>query len=301
MSRAQFKKQLQLGLNTVFGLEYKRYPEQWREIFDVFTSKKAYEEDVLLAGMGAAPVKAEGAAVAYDSGSEAWTARYLHETIALAFSITEEAVEDGLYGDLGAKFVKALARSMAHTKEIKGAAVLNNGFNAAFPIGDGQPLFSTLHPLTGGGTFANTFATMADLSEASLEDALTSIGNFVDDRGIPVAYMGMKLIVPQGGQYTAQRILFSELRSGTADNDANAMKQMGLFPQGWCVNQRLVDPDGFFIKTDCQDGLKMFQRTPLKRGMEGDFESGNLRFKTRERYSFGISDPRGCFGSSGGI
>jgi hypothetical protein len=299
MSRTQFKKQLQLGLNTVFGLEYKRYPEQWKEIFDTFTSKKAYEEDVLLTGFAAAPVKAEGAAVSYDAGSEAWTARYLHETIALAFSITEEAVEDGLYGDLGAKFAKALARSMAHTKEIKGAAVLNNGFNAAFPIGDGLPLFSTAHPLTGGGTFANTFTTMADLSEASLEDALTAIANFVDDRGIPVAYMGMKLIVPQGGQYTAQRILFSELRTGTADNDSNAIKQMGLFPQGWCVNQRLTDPDAWFIKTDCMDGLKMFQRSPLKRGMEGDFESGNLRFKTRERYSFGVSDPRGCFGSQG--
>lgn len=300
MNRSQFKKQLQLGLNTVFGQEYKRYPEEWKQIFDIETSRKAYEEDVLMTGLGAAQVKREGAGVAYDAGSEAWVARYYHETIALAFAITEEAVEDGLYGDLGAKFARALARSMQHTKEIKGANILNWAFDATnHPVGDGVALCSTAHPLQGGGTLANTPTVQADLAESSLEDALVAIGLFVDDRGIPIAATAKKLIVPPQLEFVAERLTQSQLRPGTADNDVNAILNKGMIPEGYTVNHRLTDTNAWFLKTDVQDGLKHFIRKPLQRGMEGDFETGNSRFKARERYSFGVTDYRAVYGSSG--
>lgn len=299
MNRAQFKKELQEGLNTVFGLEYKQYPEQWRDSFDISISKKSYEEDVLLVGFGAAATKREGAGLQYDEGSEGWTARYIHETVALGFSITEEAVEDNLYGDIGAKYAKALARSLQHTKEVKGANVLNNGFSASFTGGDGVALFSTAHPLVGGGTFSNTFTTQADLSEASLEDALIAISNFVDDRRIPVSVMATKLIVPPALMFTAERLTKTMGRPGTADNDVNASKSMGMLTGGMRVNQRITDTNSWFLKTDCPDGLKHFVRKGVSRGMEGDFETGNLRYKARERYVNGWTNPRGAFGSSG--
>jgi len=298
MNRSNFRKQLQEGLNTVFGMAYKSYPEEWRQIFEVENSSKAYEEDVLMAGLGAAPVKAEGGGVSYDEGAESYVSRYNHETIALAFSITEEAVEDGLYGNLGSKYAKALARSMQHTKEVKGANILNNAFSGSTG-GDGVVLCSTAHPLWAGGTLANTFTTQADLSEASLEEALITIHDWTDERGIPVAVDAKRLIIPTDLQFIAERILRSPYRSGTGDNDINAMKNMGFFSGGVAVNHRLTDADAWFIVTDCPDGLKHMQRVKLKRGMEGDFESGNMRYKTRERYSFGWSDWRGVFGSSG--
>lgn len=299
LTRAQFKKQLQEGLNTNFGLEYKRYPEEWRQIFDVENSTKAYEEDQLLSGFGAAVVKAEGASVSYDEGSEAWTARYTAETIALAFAITEEAEEDGLYGSLGAKYARALARSMRHTKEIKGASVLNNAFSSSYLGGDGKELCATDHPLEGGGTFANELSTAADLSEASLEDVVNLIEGFVDERGIPIAAMARKLVVPTGLQFTAHRILRSTLRSGTGDNDINAMKSMGLFPDGVVKNHRLTDSDAWFVLSDVPDGLKHFKRKGIKRKVEGDFDTGNMRYRARERYVFGWTDPRGVAGSPG--
>jgi hypothetical protein len=299
MSRSQFRKQLQEGLNAIFGLEYKRYPEEWREIFDVYKSTKAFEEDVLMTGMGAAQVKAEGAGVAYDTGSEAWVARYMHETIALAFAITEEALEDNLYGDIGAKYARALARSMQHTKEVKGANVLNNGFSSSYPGGDAKALFATDHPLQGGGTLSNTFTVAADLSEASLEDAIIQISNWTDDRGIPIAAQALKLIIPPALSFVAERLLASSLRPGTADNDVNALKSKGMLPQGYSVNHRLTDVDAWFLKTDVPDGLKFFQRKSLQRGMEGDFETGNSRYKARERYAMGWTDFRAAFGSSG--
>lgn len=300
MNRAQFRHQLQLGLNTVFGLEYKRYPEEWRDLFDISPSKKAYEEDVLMTGFGGAQVKPEGRGVAYDAGSEAWVARYKHDTIALAFAITEEAVEDGLYGDLGAKFAKALARSMQHTKEVNGANVLNNGFTAgAYAGGDGVALFSTSHPLVGGGVLSNTPSTPANLAEASLEDAMIQISNWTDDKGIPVALQAQKLVIPPALGFVAERLLKSTGRPGTPDNDINAMKSMGMIPQGASINHRLTDTNAWYLKTDANDGLKHFSRKSLQRGMEGDFETGNLRFKARERYSFGFTDPRGCYGSPG--
>jgi hypothetical protein len=299
MNRARFRKQLQEGLNTVFGLEYRRYEQEWRPIFDTENSSKAYEEDVLLAGLAGAPVKPEGAPVAYDSGGEAFTSRYVHETIALAFAITEEAEEDNLYGSLGQKYSRALARSMQHTKEVKGAAVLNNGFSASFPGGDGVALFSTAHPLWGGGTQANTFTVQADLSETSLEEALIAISKFVDERGIPVAVRAQKLVVPPDLMFVAERILMSPYRPGTADNDINAMKNMGMIPGGCHKNHRLTDTNAWFVKTDCPDGMKHMNRKNIQRGLEGDFETGNMRYKARERYSFGWSDYRGAFGSSG--
>jgi len=298
MNRAQFKKNLQDGLNTVFGLEYRRYPEEWKAMFDVETSGKSFEEDVLMSGFGAAPVKAEGAGVAYDAGSEEWTARYTHETIALAFSITEEAEEDGLYGSLGNKYSRALARSMVHTKEIKGANIFNNGFDSNYTGGDGVELFSTAHPLANGGTFANELTTPADISETALEDAVIAIHKFVDERGIPVAYQARKICVPTELEFNVQRILYSALRSGTADNDLNALKTMGMFPDGVAVNHRLTDPDAWFIKTDCPDGLKHMVRKRIKRKVEGDVETGNMRYRARERYVFGHTDPRGAFGSA---
>ena len=299
LNRADFRKQLQEGLNTVFGMAYKSYAEEWRGIFKVETSAKAFEEDVLMAGLGAAPVKGEGAPVEYDEGAESYVARYNHETIALAFAITEEAEEDGLYGALGAKYAKALARSLQHTKEVKGSNILNNGFSASFLGGDGVSLFSTAHPLWGGGTQSNKLATPADLSEAAIEEAMIQIADWVDERGIPIAVMAECLIIPTDLMFIAERILKSSGRPGTADNDLNALKSKGAFPQGVKVNHRLTDPDAWFIITDCPDGLKHFVRKKVSRGVEGDFETGNMRYKARERYSFGWSDYRGAFASEG--
>lgn len=299
MNRARFRKELQEGLNTVFGLEYRRYEQEWRPIFAVENSQKAYEEDVLLAGLAGAPVKPEGAPVAYDQGGEAFVSRYVHDTIALAFSLTEEAEEDNLYGSIGNKYSKALARSMQHTKEVKGAAVLNNGYSASFPGGDAVSLFNVSHPLFGGGVQANTFATQADLSETSLEEALIAISKFVDERSIPIAVRANKLIVPPDLMFIAERILMSPYRPGSADNDINAVKKMGMVPGGCHKNHRLTDPNQWTLTTDCPDGLKHLVRKNIQRGLEGDFETGNMRYKARERYSFGWSDYRGAFGSSG--
>lgn len=299
MNRATFRKELQEGLNTVFGLEYRRYEQEWRPIYAVENSSKAYEEDVLLAGLAGAPVKAEGAPVTYDKGGEAFVSRYVHETIALAFALTEEAEEDNLYGSIGNKYSKALARSMQHTKEVKGAATLNNGFSSSFPGGDGKALFATDHPLFGGGTQSNTFATQADLSETSLEEALIQISKFVDERSIPIAVRATKLVVPPDLMFVAQRLLVTVGRPGTADNDVNAMKSMGMIPGGCFKNHRLTDTNAWFLITDQQDGLKHMVRKNIQRGIEGDFETGNVRYKARERYSFGWSDYRGGFGSSG--
>jgi hypothetical protein len=268
-------------------------------MFVVENSNKAFEEDVLMAGFGAAPVKGEGSTIAYDEGAESYVARYNHETIALAFAITEEAEEDGLYGSLGSKYAKALARSLQHTKEVKGSNVLNNGFSASYPGGDGVALFSTSHPLWGGGTQSNKLATPADLSEASLEAALIQIADWVDERGIPIAVMAKCLVIPTDLKYIAQRIVASPLRSGTGDNDINAMKNLGDLPEGVKVNHRLTDADAWFLITDCPDGLKHMVRKKVSRGIEGDFETGNMRYKARERYSFGWSDYRGAFGSEG--
>ena len=299
LNRALFTKQLNLGLNTVFGMEYDRYPEQWREIYSTEQSQKAFEEDVQMIGFGAAPTKAEGAAISYESGREGFVSRYVHETIALAFSITEEAEEDGLYGSLGAKYARALARSMQHTKEIKGANILNNATSSSQLGGDGQPLLSASHPLGGGGTASNKLGTAADLSETSLETLLIQIAQAEDDRGIPIALTGQKLIVPHNLVFIAERVLKSNLRPGTADNDINAMRNMGMIPGGVVVNQRLTDTDQYFIMTDCPDGMKHFVRAPIKKAVEGDFETGNLRYKVRERYSFGFTDWRAIFGSEG--
>ena len=299
MNRARFRKELQEGLNTVFGLEYRRYEQEWRPLFDVENSVKAYEEDVLLAGLAGAPVKPEGAPVSYDQGGEAFVSKYVHETIALAFSLTEEAEEDNLYGSIGNKYSKALARSMQHTKEVKGAAIINNGFSASFLGGDGVSLFNTAHPLFGGGTQANTFTTQADLSETSLEEALIAISKFVDERSIPIAVRATKLVVPPDLMFIAERILMSPYRPGTADNDVNAIKKMGMVPGGCYKNHRLTDVNQWTLCTDCPDGLKHMVRKNIQRGLEGDFETGNMRYKARERYSFGWSDYRGAFGSSG--
>ena len=301
MNRAQFKKELQEGLNAIFGLEYKRYPEQWKEMFEISKeSKKAYVEDVLLTGFGAAQVKAEGAGVAYDSTSEGWVSRYFFETIALAFAITEEAQEDNLYIDMGSKMSKALARAFAYTKNVKGANIFNNAFSGSGVLGgDGKTLLATDHPLKSGGTFSNTLSTAADLSETSLEDLMILMGDCVDDRGLPIALSAKKLIVPNALQFVAQRILKSEGRVGTADNDINAIRSMSLISGGFGVNNHLTDPDAFFITSDVNDGLKYIERKALSGGMEGNFESGNSRFKKRERYAFGWSDPRGAFGSAG--
>lgn len=300
MNRALMKKQLRRGLNTVFGLEYKRHPEQWRQIFEVYSSDQATEEDVLVVGLGAGKVKPEGRGVDYDVGGESWTKYYRHETVALAFALTEEAQEDNLYMNLGAKYARAQARSMQHTKEIKGANVLNYGFTGgATAIGDGQPLFSTAHPLWNGSNGANTLATQADLAEASMEDMLTVIFTMVDDRGIPVSAQAVKLIVPPALQFTAQRLLMTPGRVGTADNDINAIKSMGLVSGGFAVNQRLTDANAWFIKTDVPDGFKHFVRRPLRKRMQEDFETGNLRYKADERYVFGVTEWRAGCGSSG--
>jgi hypothetical protein len=298
LNRALFTKQLNLGLNTVFGMEYDRYPEQWRSLYSTEQSMKAFEEDVQMIGFGAAPTKAEGAMISYDSGREGFVSRYVHETVALAFAITEEAEEDGLYGSLGAKYARALARSMQHTKEIKGANIFNNATTTSVG-GDGQVLMNGSHPLGGGGTASNILVTPADLSETSLETLLVQISQAVDDRSIPIALSGRKLAVPPGLIFIAERIIKSNLRPGTADNDINAMRNMGMIPEGVVVNQRFTNPDQYFILTDCPDGMKHFVRSPIKKAVEGDFESGNLRYKCRERYSFGFTDWRGVYGSEG--
>ena len=298
ISRAQLLKELLPGLNALFGLEYKTYGEQHKEIFETETSERSFEEETKLSGFSAAPVKNEGSAIAYDNGQEAWTARYNHETIALGFSLTEEAIEDNLYDTLSSRYTKALARSMATTKQIKAAAILNGAFTTSTG-GDGKPLCATDHPTLSGPDLRNELSVSADLSETSLEQALIDIAAFTDERGLKIAVQGLKLVIPKELQFTADRILKSTLRVGTADNDINAIKNMGMIPQGYSVNHYLTDPDAFFIMTDAPNGMKMFQRVSIKTGFEGDFETGNVRYKARERYSFGFSDPRGIFGSPG--
>jgi hypothetical protein len=298
ISRAQLAKELEPGLNALFGLEYKNYENQHSEIFDKESSDRAFEEEVMLSGFGTAGVKQEGSAVGYDDAQETFTSRYTHETIALAFSITEEAIEDNLYDSLGSRYTKALARSMATTKQVKAANVLNNGFNSAFKGGDGKELFATDHP-TLNGTVRNELATAADLNETSLEQALIDIADLKDERGLKIAARGVKMIIPSALQFTAERLMKSSQRVGTADNDINAVKSMGMIPQGYVVNNYLTDTDAFFIKTDVPNGMKYFERAALKTAMEGDFDTGNMRYKARERYSFGFSDFRGIFGSPG--
>lgn len=299
MNRAQFKKQLQDGLNAVFGLEYDRQKEMWREYLDVENeSRKAYIEDVLMTGLDAAAVKAEGTGVSYSSANEVYTARYIFETIALAFAITEEAEEDGLYGSIGQKLSRALARSMQHTKAVKAANVLNNGFDTNYPGGEGKPLFSTTH--LGLDEVSNKLATPADLSETSLEDLLILIDDATDYKGIPIALEAMRLIVASANRFTAHRILHSQLRVGTAENDINAIKDSGMLSGGYCVDTRLTDADAWFVKTDCPDGLKHVMRKALSKGVEGDFETGNMRYKARERYVQGWSDWHAMYGSEGG-
>ena len=300
ISRAQLAKELEPGLNALFGMEYNRYEGQHAEIFDTESSDRAFEEEVMLSGFGAAPTKAEGNAVAFDDANEAYTARYNHETVAMAFSITEEAVEDNLYDKLSGRYTRALARSMAHTKQVKAANVLNNAFTAgASAGGDGVALCATDHPLTNGGTFANEPTTAADLNETSLEDALIKIAGFVDERGLIIALRGMKLIIPRQLQFVAERLMASNLRVGTADNDVNAIKSTGMLPGGYTINDYLTDTDAFFIKSDAPNGLKHFERMALSTAMDPDFDTGNMRYKARERYSFGFSDPRAVFGSPG--
>ena len=298
ISRSQLVKELEPGLNALFGLEYKRYENQHTEIFDTENSDRAFEEEVMLSGFANAAVKPEGSGVSYDNAQETYTARYTHETIALAFAITEEAIEDNLYDRLASRYTKALARSMANTKQVKAANVLNNAFNTNFAGGDGVELCSTSHP-TIAGTYSNELATSADLNETSLEQSLIDIAAFTDERGLKVAARGMKLIIPSELQFTAERLMKSSQRVGTADNDINAINSMGMIPQGYTVNHYLTDTAAFFIKTDVPNGLKMFVRSPIKTSMEGDFDTGNVRYKARERYSFGFSDARGIFGSPG--
>ena len=298
ISRSQLVKELEPGLNALFGLEYGRYDAQHAEIFDTETSDRAFEEEVMLSGFGNARTKSEGGSIIYDNATETFTARYTHETIALGFAITEEAVEDNLYDRISARYTRALARSMANTKQVKAANVLNNGFDNNFPGGDGVALLSDAHPLV-SGTLRNELAVAADLNEASLEQSLIDIAAFVDERGLLISTQGRKLIVPSELQFVADRLTESAFRPGTADNDVNATRNMGMIPEGYTVNNYLTDPDAFFIKTDIPNGFKLFQRSPIRTSMEGDFDTGNVRYKARERYSFGFSDPRGIFGTSG--
>ncbi len=297
ISRAQLVKELEPGLNALFGLEYKQYANEWNEIFDSESSDRAFEEEVMLSGFANASVKPEGQGITFDQAQETFTARYTNETIALAFAITEEAIEDNLYDRLASRYTKALARSMASTKNIKGAAVLNNGFTAAYAGGDGKALFDTEHP-TLAGSFSNELTTPAELNETSLEEALINISAFTDERGLKIAAQGMKMIIPSALQFTAERLMKSEGRTGTADNDINAIKSMGMVPQGYAVNHYLSAAKKWFIKTDVPNGMKHFERAPITTKMEGDFDTGNVRYKARERYVFGFSDPRGAFGSN---
>ena len=298
ISRAQLLKELLPGLNALFGLEYAKYPDEHKEIYDTETSERSFEEETKLSGFSAAPVKNEGSAIAFDNAQEAFSARYQHETIALGFSITEEAIEDNLYDSLSARYTKALARSMAYTKQIKAANVLNNGFNSNFPGGDGVELFSTAHPLVSGGVNSNEPATPADLNETSLEAAVIQIAAWTDERGLLIAAKPRKLIVPPALQFVATRLLETELRVGTADNDINALANNGSIPEGYTVNNFLTDTNAWFLCTDVPNGMKHFIRTVMSTSMDGDFDTGNVRYKARERYSFGFSDPLGIFGSS---
>jgi len=298
ISRAQLAKELEPGLNALFGIEYDRYEAEHAEIYDTESSDRAFEEEVMLGGFSTAPTKGEGAAITFDDAQETYTARYTHETIALAFSITEEAIEDNLYDRLASRYTKALARSMAQTKQIKAAAILNNAFSTGSPIGDGAALCSNAHPSLSGNQ-SNILATAADLNETSLEQMLIDIAGLTDERGLKIAVRGTKLIIPKELQFIAERVINSNLRSGTADNDTNAMKNMGMLPEGAVVNHFLTDTDAFFIKTDAPNGFKYFNRSPIKTAMEGDFDTGNMRFKARERYSFGVSDWRSVFGTPG--
>jgi len=298
ISRAQLVKELEPGLNALFGLEYKNYANEHAEIFNSENSDRAFEEEVMLSGFGNATVKPEGGSVNYDAAQETFTARYTHETLALAFSITEEAIEDNLYDRLASRYTKALARSMANSKQVKAANVLNRAFNSSYTGGDGLELCSTAHVIV-SGTEQNELSTAADLNETSLEQAMIDIAALTDERGLKIAAKGMKMVVPSALQFTAERLMKSVGRVGTADNDINAIKNMGMIPQGYVVNHYLTDTDAFFIKTDVPNGLKHFTRAPIKTAMEGDFETGNVRYKARERYSFGWSDWRGIFGSPG--
>jgi hypothetical protein len=299
ISRAQLLKELLPGLNALFGMEYKRYGEEHKEIYETETSERSFEEETKLAGFSAAPVKPEGQAIAYDNAQEAWTARYNHETIAMGFSITEEAMEDNLYDSLSGRYTKALARAMAYTKQVKAAAILNNGFASAVTYGDGQPLFSTAHPLVSGGVNSNRPATAADLNETSLEAAVIQIAGWTDERGLLIAAKPRKLIVPPALQFVATRLLETNLRVGTTDNDINALKNNGSVPEGYTINHWLTDTNAWFLTTDVPNGLKHFVRVPLATSMDADFDTGNSRYKARERYSFGVSDPLGAFGSPG--
>ena len=299
ISRAQLLKELLPGLNALFGLEYERYGEEYKEIFEIESSERSFEEEQKLSGFGAAPVKNEGSAIAYDNAQEAWSTRYTHETIALGFSLTEEAIEDNLYDSLSARYTKALARAMAYTKEVKGANVLNNGFSSSFVGGDGQPLFSASHPLVYGGTISNVPATMTDLNETALENAVIQISLWTDERGLLIAAKPKKLVIPSALQFVATRLLETELRVGTTDNDINALKNNGSIPGGYTVNHWLTDTNAWFLSTDVPNGLKHFVRSPLSTSMDADFDTGNARYKARERYSFGWSDYLGIFGSQG--
>jgi hypothetical protein len=299
ISRAQLLKELLPGLNALFGMEYSRYGEEHKEIYESETSERSFEEETKLSGFSAAPVKNEGSALAYDNAQEAWSTRYTHETIALGFSITEEAIEDNLYDSLSARYTKGLARAMAYTKQVKSAATLNNGFSAAYPGGDGVALFSTVHPLVSGGTNSNRPSTAADLNETSLENAVIQIAAWTDERGLLIAAKPKKLIVPPALQFVATRLLETNLRVGTADNDINALKNNGSIPEGYTINHYLTDTNGWYLTTDVPNGLKHFVRSPLANSMDGDFDTGNVRYKARERYSFGWSDPLGMYGSPG--
>ena len=298
ISRQQLVKELEPGLNALFGLEYKRYDNEHAEIYDTENSDRAFEEEVMLSGFGNAQTKAEGSGVSFDDAQETFTSRYQHETIALAFAITEEAIEDNLYDRLASRYTKALARSMANTKQVKAASVLNNAFDSNFKGGDSKELCATDHP-TLSGSFANELATSADLNETSLEQSMIDIAQMTDERGMKIAARGVKMIIPSELQFTAERLMKSQGRTATADNDINAIAAMGMIPQGYVINHFLTDTDAFFIKTDVPNGMKMFVRAPIKTAMEGDFDTGNVRYKARERYSFGFSDPRGIFGSPG--
>ena len=297
ITRSQLVKELEPGLNALFGLEYNRYENQHAEIYVSETSDRAFEEEVMLSGFASAPTKQEGAGVVFDQANETFTARYTHETIALAFAITEEAIEDNLYDRLAARYTRALARSMSNTKQVKAANVLNQAQFTAVTGGDGVPLIANNHPLATGGTFSNVLATAADLNETSLEQSLIDIAGFVDDRGLKIAAQGVKMIIPKELQFTAERLMKSPQRTATADNDINALVSMGMIPQGYRVNNFLTDTDSFFIMTDIPNGFKHFVRAPIKTAIEGDFDTGNVRFKARERYSFGFSDPRCVFGN----
>ena len=299
ISRSQLVKELEPGLNALFGMEHARYDNEWSQIFATENSDRAFEEEVELSGFGNAKTKAEGESVEFDDAQEAFTSRYTHETIALAFSITEEAVEDNLYDSLSSRYTKALARSMANAKEVKGANVLNRAFNSSYTGGDGLELCSTAHITVAGGNYKNELTTAADLNETSLEQAMIDIAGFIDNRGLKVAVKARKMIIPVNLQFIAERLLKTDLRVGTADNDINASKSMNVVPEGYTVNHYLSDTDAFFIITDAPNGLKYFNRAPVKTSMEGDFNTGNVKYKARERYSFGWSDPRGIFGSPG--